>query len=805
MKNSILVLMLAFSMLESSAQKFQNRSNQLLPDSVIYDAVQWADIDNDSLLDVVATGKTNSQQTIISIYKNNITSGLSHQVSLSGLANSAYTIVDLDSDNQLDVAVSGTENGSPHTIVFYNSGDFIFENELLLNTSGSLIKFADVNQDGKPELILSGSDGGGPFFKIYKGSLNQWHLVHDSIAVAATSVEVFDFDLDGDNDIFISGKNPEGKPASAIYYDAGNFFFKNKPVTPGIDGSSSVSDLNHDGRPDILLAGVDATSTSRSLVLLNKENQFSVRDTIPALQNNIIFTGDLNSDGECDISFFGLTVASQPINLIQHADKSYDTLIFQNLMTQTFGDFDRDGDLDIIQLLGSNGAQSIQIAENLTPLKNLPPSKPLNPVAATIFDRLFIYWSGSGDDHTPVQSLTYDVTVQAQADNVISGEFDLVKGKRLLVAHGNAGTKNYVLLRDSNSSDFNFSIQSVDNAYHADRPGICVGKKEDCTQLQFKDLVACRNEQINIPASSESGIWFSFKRGELGMHNNLNFTVTDADTVFVVHQSDGTACGSIEVFTIGVTGTRTSTSDSIKYVCEGQQINFDAEPGWEQILWSSTKKGILSHERSIVYTATESDTVKLRLSDGAGCIIERNTELTISKPVLLLENDAYQIIKGEGVQLSAQGGETYLWAPATGLDNNAINDPMARPLVTTEYVITISDSIGCEAKGKVLVIVEETAFIPNLFTPNDDGKNDELKAYGLDTVTDFSFLIYNREGSLMYSTNNISELSNFGWNGTVRGIKQPSGVYYWKVKGENNVGKSILLNGKSTGSIVLIR
>jgi hypothetical protein len=44
-----------------------------------------------------------------------------------------------------------------------------------------------------------------------------------------------------------------------------------------------------------------------------------------------------------------------------------------------------------------------------------------------------------------------------------------------------------------------------------------------------------------------------------------------------------------------------------------------------------------------------------------------------------------------------------------------------------------------------------------------------------------------------------------GWDGTVRGVQQPGGIYYWKVNGETSSGGKLMLNGKSSGSIVLIR
>jgi gliding motility-associated-like protein len=141
----------------------------------------------------------------------------------------------------------------------------------------------------------------------------------------------------------------------------------------------------------------------------------------------------------------------------------------------------------------------------------------------------------------------------------------------------------------------------------------------------------------------------------------------------------------------------------------------------------------------------------------------------------------------------------------TGLSNPNSGTTTASPASTTEYNVSIKDSLGCSTIGKVLILVEETAFIPNLFTPNDDGKNDALRIYGVNQVQNFSFSIYNREGSIVFDTSTIQEAATQGWNGTVRGVDQPPGVYHWKVSGEYSNGQALLLNGKKTGSIILMR
>jgi gliding motility-associated-like protein len=66
-------------------------------------------------------------------------------------------------------------------------------------------------------------------------------------------------------------------------------------------------------------------------------------------------------------------------------------------------------------------------------------------------------------------------------------------------------------------------------------------------------------------------------------------------------------------------------------------------------------------------------------------------------------------------------------------------------------------------------------FIPNSFTPNGDGKNDQLKIFG--TYKEYSMNIFNQWGELIWSTRQSN-----GWDGTVRGVAQPSGVYVYVVE-----------------------
>jgi gliding motility-associated-like protein len=89
-------------------------------------------------------------------------------------------------------------------------------------------------------------------------------------------------------------------------------------------------------------------------------------------------------------------------------------------------------------------------------------------------------------------------------------------------------------------------------------------------------------------------------------------------------------------------------------------------------------------------------------------------------------------------------------------------------------------------------------FVPNAFTPDNDGLNDVFRMTGLPVanITQFSFSIYDRWGRMVFSTNDVTE----GWNGAWNGKECPAGAYAW-ILIYNNEKKTIT----NKGVITLVR
>ena len=116
-------------------------------------------------------------------------------------------------------------------------------------------------------------------------------------------------------------------------------------------------------------------------------------------------------------------------------------------------------------------------------------------------------------------------------------------------------------------------------------------------------------------------------------------------------------------------------------------------------------------------------------------------------------------------------------------------------------VSLIASNPNCSDTISKYVSVEDGFFlyIPNSFTPNDDGTNDEffpvIKGYF--SSKDYSFEIFDRWGTLIYKSNNPKETK---WNGYFKNEICKSDVYVWKLNIQNN--KKIII--EKVGHVTLI-
>ena len=88
--------------------------------------------------------------------------------------------------------------------------------------------------------------------------------------------------------------------------------------------------------------------------------------------------------------------------------------------------------------------------------------------------------------------------------------------------------------------------------------------------------------------------------------------------------------------------------------------------------------------------------------------------------------------------------------------------------------------------------------VPTAFSPNGDGNNDIIYARGFGIKRLLSFKIFNRQGQLIFVSNDEKE----GWNGIYKDIPQNSDVYFYTYEAESFIPGKIV-NGE--GNFMLLR
>ncbi len=93
-------------------------------------------------------------------------------------------------------------------------------------------------------------------------------------------------------------------------------------------------------------------------------------------------------------------------------------------------------------------------------------------------------------------------------------------------------------------------------------------------------------------------------------------------------------------------------------------------------------------------------------------------------------------------------------------------------------VLTVANSVGCIAADSMVIVVEESIYIPNVFSPNGDGYNDYF-TIPTSGIGMYELVIRNRWGEVLF----VSESSKIIWNGTSQsGSPVPEGTYYYILK-----------------------
>ncbi|MDP3734492.1 MAG: FG-GAP-like repeat-containing protein [Nanoarchaeota archaeon] len=431
--------------------------------AVHFASMVFGDLDGDTDLDLVIIGHSPSSK----VYVNNGTTlveNTNFEQNLTSVHYGSLALGDIDNDGDLDLAsmgcrsgggtLSACDSGALHSFIYINNGTgFIWnsswDSDLTQAWKGS-IAFGDVDLDGDLDLAMNGfQEAGGRFSKIYinngtgfkENSIWQQGLT----ALFESSLAWGDVDNDNDLDLITVGDKAGSTYVSKVYINNATSLEENSTWQKNLLGteysSISLGDFNNDGKVDLTLIGHTSTD--------NHEIYNNTGTTFKLLQSELTGTGsligiyegsqafgDYDNDGDLDLITTGkeghTTLYLYDTTLNNFTDKLNDPET--GLLNLQFGssiiwvDLDQDNDLDLIEtgfIEEGINANRIKVYLNNITTPNTKPAAPTNFSAVYRDGKLTLTWTNASDTETPVDGLYYNLRVGAasKSHSIVSGMY----------------------------------------------------------------------------------------------------------------------------------------------------------------------------------------------------------------------------------------------------------------------------------------------------------------------------------------------------------------------------------------------
>ncbi|MEL6558564.1 MAG: gliding motility-associated C-terminal domain-containing protein [Bacteroidota bacterium] len=772
-------------------------SSNFAPDSII--SIQWLDMDNNDSLEIVTVIQHNNEafSTIIRHIPDSTSASITTDtVSVMPQENN---ILFADVDNAFGLDIVAFEGNQLKIWYHQDSLKYELKEWTLTDIAIETLQIADLTHNGKKEMLIKGTLAGEDRIIVLQSNDEDWNI--QSIDLDAELVTIVPFEevgtpkiiSFGNDSIFIHSFNREKQ----VVLD------KKLPFLGNV-GTTHWGDLNGNTQPDLVLTAEETDGLAEVFLYLD----LKTLEKLDTLSSDHLFMSDLNSDGLTDIyserdstmHYFLQTDSAQ------FEKVSIDSLASQHI---AFGDYDTDGDLDIAAFDLVN--DSLAIYSNTSGI-NEPPLPPEFVIVFQGNNAIALYWPEASDDLS--KTLTYDLEISSAdtTQDYKAAFFNADNGFRRGVRHGNMGTQRFGEFIDFPTGEFSVKIQSVDNSYYGSNQ-LCEGGGIKCDVIASEDITVCKDEFVSFTnTQGEISHWYSYNRGYLGLTDTLQYFAVENDILYTVSEN-ATACTDYKYWNIFVEDLANISVLEDLAGCEGEPVTIDITNSnipFDSIQWSINNSGgtiaLFPGTDSIIqkFNLLLTENTQIMIDGYAGsCNILDTAEYSISKPIVNIIPDFAEILSGESVFINGTGGYNYLWSPSDGLDDPEIHNPVATPDESVTYFASITDSLGCSIRDSVVIDVNQVGFAAELFTPNNDGRNDRFTIHELNGGNNFRFKITDKRGNVVFNTQSIAEIKR-GWDGTNGGTDLPSGSYLWEVTGTFE-GKPILINGVQKGIINLIR
>ncbi len=220
--------------------------------------------------------------------------------------------------------------------------------------------------------------------------------------------------------------------------------------------------------------------------------------------------------------------------------------------------------------------------------------------------------------------------------------------------------------------------------------------------------VTCINNTIILQNNSTGGsnFYWDLGDGNISTSPTVNHTYLSPGTynvLLIVSDPQSCVLADTASLTIVVEGAPVAMIDPVTPICPGESVTLQASGG-NNYLWQASPSlsalGIPSPlanpAQSTQYIVTVSNNCGSDTASVFVNVVDFNPAVNSSDTICI----------GNTIQLSAQGGVSYSWSPAGGLNDANLPNPIASPTSNATYTVTITDADGCSAALNTTIVVE---------------------------------------------------------------------------------------------------
>ncbi len=222
------------------------------------------------------------------------------------------------------------------------------------------------------------------------------------------------------------------------------------------------------------------------------------------------------------------------------------------------------------------------------------------------------------------------------------------------------------------------------------------------------EIITCPEDSVQLLAGSIGGLPSTFSWSPVLGLGDLNLAEPRAlpgvTTTYLVTVTDTSGCMDTASQLVTVFPVPLANAGPDTEICMGDTLQLTASGGMNYLWDLETSLSEVRIADPLAYPLSTT-TYRVLVTDGNGCQLDDEVEIVVN-PLPLVDAGTDTTICGRGLAfLRATGASTYLWSPATSLDQPTSPAPVAQPVSDQRYHVIGTDLKGCRNTDSVFVSV----------------------------------------------------------------------------------------------------